>query len=146
MSDGWALRRNNSCHAADRELNCGKTWSKFHMCCPWGTNCADDHQCRKTNKPVTGKHCANETWSLYEAKGYFCCDRDQKAFMLQRYGYVGCAKQDYHFRDGEVQLQPVTRGHTGTYKSRLDWFWKKAFFGCGGGSGVTWCIFKSIMC
>ncbi|RJE20838.1 hypothetical protein PHISCL_06829 [Aspergillus sclerotialis] len=117
--DGYSLRRNNSCHAADQELNCGKTWGTFHRCCPFGTNCAKDGQCRTTNLPPEEKRCANSSWSLYYANDYFCCDYRQKAFKWKENSYVGCAPEGFHLDNALTTLPAIVSGITATSTSTI---------------------------
>lgn len=97
---GYPLRRNGSCLSTEND--CGATWGPWHRCCPSAASCADDCcpegvDCEQ--RIGQDPHCANDTATLYRAKGsenkspasgYFCCVASAEGFQDDR-TYVGCA-------------------------------------------------------
>ncbi|KAF4761089.1 hypothetical protein N7455_003451 [Penicillium solitum] len=94
---GYAIRRNGTCPSS--ETSCGITWGDWYPCCPGDTDCADvneNTQCNPANMNGPAfSQCSNDTWNLYQANGFFCCETDQIGFTsteTETDGFYGCAK------------------------------------------------------
>lgn len=92
VQGGYPVRRENSCG----QFPGFKTWDNWYSCCPEGLSEPEQYgansQCPDTNTGtgVVPAQCANSTWTLWWAKGYFCCEPQLTGFTNGRYWY-GCA-------------------------------------------------------
>ncbi|KAJ5515930.1 hypothetical protein N7527_007490 [Penicillium freii] len=92
VQGGYPVRRENSCG----QFPGFKTWDNWYSCCPEGLSEPEQYgansQCPDTNtgSGVVPAQCANSTWTLWWAKGYFCCEPQLTGFTNGRYWY-GCA-------------------------------------------------------
>ncbi|PKX96209.1 uncharacterized protein P174DRAFT_420070 [Aspergillus novofumigatus IBT 16806] len=111
MTDGFAVRRNNTC--LNTELDCGQTWGQWHNCCPMATYCGPGdygNECWKARSGPKEKRCANSTVDLYFAVDFFYCDQDAKGFEVNSNGFVGCAPLDEVLPQGQTALSIIVSG------------------------------------
>lgn len=99
---GFALRRDGTCHS--NETSCAKTWADWYACCPGEAQCTGGESnwvCCPTDGDCTGRlelnpHCGlNQTWSMFDKEGYFCCLEGQTGFYNKSNpGLVGVGCSD----------------------------------------------------
>ncbi|ODM14300.1 hypothetical protein SI65_10297 [Aspergillus cristatus] len=98
---GWAIRRycpdTQNCPTGESGVN---TWGDWYACCPEGTwaNITSNTRCGPVDADFTPKaRCANSTWTLWYAEGYFCCDNvnDLRGYYYNSNYYVGCATSSW---------------------------------------------------
>ncbi|PLB35130.1 uncharacterized protein BDW47DRAFT_111004 [Aspergillus candidus] len=103
---GFALRAKDSCPAGTDP--CYGTWGGFVSCCPDTSHCFKYENGAPNSFCCPGKsncanfidpkpHCANESWTMFDNDGKFCCLEDQSGFWTSEKnhnGSVGCADGD----------------------------------------------------
>ncbi|KAE8154913.1 hypothetical protein BDV25DRAFT_126318 [Aspergillus avenaceus] len=97
---GFPLRRNGTCLST--ETSCGHTWGDFYACCPGNSKCPGAVQSIQNNvccpeesdctSPLKATpHCANDTATMFNHTGYFCCLEGQTGFWTDDpNNAVGC--------------------------------------------------------
>lgn len=123
---GYPLRRNGSCLSTEK--NCGETWDPWYRCCPSAASC-EDNCCPEGvdcgQRLGQDPHCANDTATLYRAKGsedsspasgYFCCVDGTKAFQDDR-TWVGCADswESFNANDSYTAALSISAPASGAY-------------------------------
>ncbi|GAB1218442.1 hypothetical protein ATERTT37_007696 [Aspergillus terreus] len=100
---GFALRRSGGC--LSDEVSCGHTWGDFYACCPGSTVCPGSRAnyynqvcCPSwsncTIPLVASPHCANDSASMFDHTGYFCCLPGQTGFWTSNPpDAVGCSDE-----------------------------------------------------
>lgn len=108
---GWAIRRNGSCH----EKDCGPTEAPYHACCPFGTECSNPYNqnccpagTNCTVALVESPRCANESWSMYDNYGFFCCEEGQVGYG--RGNTDGCSKSGASLPEDASPISLVNQG------------------------------------
>jgi hypothetical protein len=71
------------------------------QCCPTSANC--------TGILLQNPQCANQSWNLYDNRGYFCCEKGLIGYASTT-DSDGCASPGYAFQSGEVALRIVSTG------------------------------------
>ncbi|PKY02573.1 hypothetical protein P168DRAFT_320135 [Aspergillus campestris IBT 28561] len=103
---GFALRAKDSCPSGTNP--CYQTWGGFLSCCPNTSQCFEyengapnsfccpgESNCANFIDPKP--HCADESWTMFESDGMFCCLEDQSGFWTAEKGHngsVGCSDGD----------------------------------------------------
>ncbi|KAK2757101.1 hypothetical protein FQN54_005070 [Arachnomyces sp. PD_36] len=115
---GFAIRRNGSCLSSESE--CYATWGGFWGCCPGEATCPGADQwiannvCCPGNADCTGQlnekpHCADESWTMFEREGYFCCEKGQFGFWTSYPdGNFGCS-DEYPDNANFTVLNPISQ-------------------------------------
>ncbi|KAF2679271.1 hypothetical protein K458DRAFT_119530 [Lentithecium fluviatile CBS 122367] len=119
IDQGWAIRRNGSCHDHN-EKECGETRFPFRACCPNGYECPKQNNlacCLPSNPPGSNNcsvalqskpRCANATWDLFDNGGYFCCARGLPGYNIS--GTNGCASPGFVYKGNEQALSTIQAG------------------------------------
>jgi hypothetical protein len=117
---GFAIRRNGSCIASLSETDCGGTVDEFRACCPHPAFCPSSRSPSRysvyccdqaVNCTVAiiqeGPFCANESWTLFNNNGYFCCDAGRPGYKNTKKNSYGCANPGYQTETWETWLTPI---------------------------------------
>ncbi|KAB8079754.1 hypothetical protein BDV29DRAFT_2097 [Aspergillus leporis] len=120
---GFPLRRNGSCLSS--ETSCGATWGRFYACCPGDSVCPGATESILNNvccpaesdcsEPlIATPHCANDTGTMFNHTGYFCCLPGQTGFWTDNpKNAVGCSNGAPTER-GESILNTISQSFAST--------------------------------
>ncbi|KAI1265899.1 hypothetical protein F5Y18DRAFT_30863 [Xylariaceae sp. FL1019] len=116
-SQGWAVRRSNSC-SSGIEQDCGETAHSYHACCPKSSKCSkpsNDYVCCRDGEDCTADlratpYCANSSWVMFNNRGFFCCDRGAVGYNDSNVD--GCLPPDSNLPDGAVPLAVLVQNKT----------------------------------
>ncbi|KAI5861046.1 hypothetical protein GGS23DRAFT_613231 [Durotheca rogersii] len=114
---GWAIRRADSCSAADDEVDCGATRAPFRACCPSGTVCPSQYNAacfpaggeNYTSAFVDTPRCADPSWVMFDNGGYFCCAAGFVGWNQTRSYSNGCSASGVQLPDGALPLAVVSQ-------------------------------------
>ncbi|KAF2627560.1 hypothetical protein BU25DRAFT_458457 [Macroventuria anomochaeta] len=119
IQQGFAIRRNGSCLAADIERDCGLKTFPFRACCPIAYECQNiyNSDCCPTGRNCTEELlaapkqvCANSSWDLLDNGGYFCCESGSTGFNSN--GKNLCASPGAFLPASVQLLRPIVTGAT----------------------------------
>lgn len=93
---GYPARRLDSCGQDSGNTTWATDSDQWWVCCPsnlWGAAVNNNEQCETADMDwadTVPSQCANSTWTLWWAAGYFCCEDSLKG-STNPDGYYGCS-------------------------------------------------------
>lgn len=112
ISYGFASREEGGCLGT---RSCGSTWGAYEACCPWNSICQNPYNpvcCNTNNRNCTNillpkPKCANDTWTLYDQRSYFCCRPGTVGYKTGKGDWSGCAAHGFKFEAKDSVLIPI---------------------------------------
>lgn len=125
---GFASREEGGCNGTQ---SCRTTWGNYEACCPQNTVCQNRACCDTNDKKCTDiilakPKCADDSWTLYDHGGYFCCRPGTVGvgYKVGEADWSACAAHGYESEVNATTLVPIEvmlRGfsYDGSVKSYL---------------------------